>query len=259
MRLRMVGCIAAWGLALAIAPSISAQSARPADPAKATAGASARDVSGVWVLKAGQSSALLTGAGQVPPMTAWGKAQFNAAKSAMQRKRPDTAAASDPHRYCDPTGVPRIDSTQKPIEIVETSDEVYIFYEEDHGWRQIYMDGRPLPKDPDSSYLGYSVGKWEGDTLVVDTVGLNEMTWLDGAGHPHSEALHVEERLHRDGPEALRLSITITDPRAYAKSWTAAPRIFERKAGYELTEDYCVAPEGAETRRATGSPAPGGK
>jgi hypothetical protein len=258
MRLRTAGCITVWGLALAISPSISAQSARPAEPAKAAAGASARDLSGVWVLKAGQTSGLLTGPGQEPPMTAWGKAQFRAAKSAGQSKQADTAA-SDPHKYCDPTGVPRVDSTQKPIEIVESSDEMYIFYEEDHGWRQIYMDGRALPEEPDSSYLGYSVGKWEGDTLVVDTVGLNEMTWLDGAGHPHSDALRVEERFRREGPDALRLSITITDPKAYAKTWTAAPRIFERKAGYELTEDYCVPPENVGTRRAPSSPAPAGK
>jgi hypothetical protein len=227
-------------------------------PAKA-AGASARDLSGVWVLKAGQSSALLTAAAQEPPMTAWGKAQFNAAKPAAQSKQATSAAASDPHRYCDPTGVPRIDSTQKPIEIVETSDEVYFFYEEDHSWRQIYMDGRALPKEPDSSYLGYSVGKWEGDTLVVDTIGLNEMTWLDGAGHPHSSALRVEERFYRDGSGALRLAITITDPKAYAKPWTAAPRIFERKTGYELTEDYCVSPESAAPRKAASSSAPAEK
>jgi len=259
MRLRAAGCIVAWGLALAILPSFSAQSARPTEPAKAAAGASARDLSGVWVLKTGQSSALLTGAGQEPPMTAWGRAQFNAAKTAVQSKQAGIAAASDPHRYCDPSGVPRIDLTQKPIEIVETSDEVYIFYEEDHSWRQIYMDGRELPKEPDSSYLGYSVGKWEGDTLVVDTVGLNEMTWLDGAGHPHSDALHVQERLHRDGPDALRLSISITDPKAYAKTWTAAPRIFERKTGYELTEDYCLPPESLATRKAPRPSAPSEK
>lgn len=251
MRRRIASCIAVVGSALAISLSIFAQAAQPAAPA--------RDLSGVWVLKAGQSSALLTDARQEPAMTAWGKAQFNAAKSAAQSKQAEATAASDPHRYCDPVGVPRIDLTQRPIEIIEASDAVYIFYEEDHGWRQIYMDGRALPKEPDSSYLGYSVGKWEGDTLVVDTVGLNEMTWLDSAGHQHSDALHVEERFRREGPDALRLSITITDPKAYTKTWAAAPRIFERKAGYELTEDYCVPPENAGARRAPGSPAPAGK
>ncbi len=192
-------------------------------------------------------------------MTAWGKAQLSLLKSAVQSKQADSAATNDPHRYCDPTGVPRIDSTQKPIEVVETSDEVYIFYEEEHSWRQVYMDGRALPKEPDSSYLGYSVGKWEGDTLVVETVGLNDMTWLDGAGHPHSDALRVEERFHRDDADALRLSITITDSKAYTKTWTAAPRIFERKTGYELTEDYCVAPESPAPRKAASSSAPAEK
>jgi hypothetical protein len=253
MRRRILGCMAVVGSVLAISPSMSAQS----EPtAKTGTAASAHDVSGVWVLKEGQSSALLTAARQEPPMTSWGQSQFKAAKSAIHNQPSNPAAAGDPHRYCDPVGVPRIDLTQKPIEIVETSDEVYFFYEEDHSWRQIYMDGRALPKEPDSSYLGYSVGKWEGDTLVVETAGLNEMTWLDGTGHPHSEALHVEERLHRDGPDTLRLSITITDAKAYPKTWTAAPRIFERKAAYELTEDYCVPPEGLGPRK---DAAPAGK
>lgn len=225
----------------------------------AKADSPAQDLSGVWVIKGEQNSSFLTEARQEPPMTDWGKAQFKAAKSADAKKQAGTTSENDPHRFCDPVGVPRIDLTQRPVEIVETPDEIYIFYEEDHSWRQIYMDGRALPKDPDSSYLEYSVGKWQGDTLVVDTIGLNDMTWLDGAGHPHSDALHVVERLRRAGPDTLQITVTIEDPKAYSKPWTSAPRIFQPKDGYELTEDYCVAADSLGGRKATRPSEPSNK
>ena len=192
-------------------------------------------------------------------MTEWGRAQFKAARSGNARTQGAATNENDPHRFCDPTGVPRVDLTERPIEIVQTPDEIYIFYEEDHSWRQIYLDGRPLPKDPDSSYLGYSVGKWEGDTLVVDTIGLNDMTWLDGAGHPHSDALHVVERLRRAASDTLQITITIEDPKAYSKPWTSPARTFQPKQGYELTEDYCVAPDSLGERKAAHPSEPSGR
>jgi len=245
-----MGFILALGIALILPPMILAQAAGPAAPMKATAASSARDLSGVWVVQGRQSVSLMTDAKQEPPLTPWGKAQFKALKSADQKKQSGGAGADDPHKFCDPVGVPRADLTKRPIEIVETQDEVFIFYEEDHSWRQIYMDGRALPEGPDPSYLGYSVGKWDGDTLVVDTIGLNDKTWLDDAGHPHSEALHVVERIHRSGADTLQVSLTIEDPKAYSKTWTSAPRTFELKRGYELTEDYCVAADSLVARKA---------
>lgn len=224
----------------------------PARPAVVTP--VARDLSGVWVEKGGQRSALLTSAHQEPPLTAWGKSQFKAAQTANQKKQAGAVNAGDPHAYCDPIGMPRADLTGRPIEIVDAGDEVYIFYEEDHSWRQIYLDGRAIPGDPDSSYLGYSVGKWDGDTLEVDTVGLNDKTWLDDAGHPHSDALHVVERIRRSALDALQISLTINDPKAYGKTWTSAPRTFERKRGYELIEDYCVAADSLGARKASSPP-----
>ena len=89
-----------------------------------------------------------------------------------------------------------------------------------HVWRNIWMDGREQPKDPNPDYLGYSVGKWEGDTLVVDTIGMNDRTWLDAAGHGHGEKLHVTERFTRTDSNTLKIEATIDDPDYYTKPWT---------------------------------------
>ena len=95
-----------------------------------------------------------------------------------------------------------------------------ILYE---GWtlyRQVFTDGRELPKDPNPSWLGYSVATWNADTLVVDTVGLNDRSWLDLTGHPHTEALHLVERFQRRDLGRMEIQITIDDPKAYRKPWT---------------------------------------
>jgi len=250
MRNGLIVSIGALGLMLILPAIAFAQVPNQSVPTKVAAGNSARDLSGVWVAQSKQSSSLLTNAQAEPPLTDWGKEQFKAAKPASQKKQNMDASTNDPHQFCDPVGMPRADLTNRPIEIVETQDEVYIFYEEDHSWRQIYLDGRTLPEGPDPSYLGYSVGKWDGDTLVVDTVGLNDKSWLDGAGRPHSEALHVVERFRRAGADTLQITLTIEDSKAYTKTWAAAPRIFKLKTGYELAEDYCVAADSLGARKA---------
>ena len=244
------GFILALGLALIFPSTIPAQASIPATTMKQAAATSARDLSGVWMVKRKRSVSLLTDAKQEPPLTAWGRAQLKPVKSADPKNRSGSSGADDPHKYCDPVGVPRADLTARPIEIVGTPDEVFIFYEEDHSWRQIYMDGRALPEGLDPSFLGYSVGKWDGDTLVVDTVGLNDKTWLDDAGHPHSDALRVVERIRRIGTDTLQIILTIEDPKAYSKTWTSAPRTFDRKRGYELAENYCVAADSIGARKA---------
>jgi len=94
---------------------------------------------------------------------------------------------------------------------------IAILYEVDSTHRQVYLDGRKLPVDPQPSWVGYSVGKWEGDTLVVDTAGFNDKSWLDISGHPHSEEMRVQERFHRSDFGHMDLSITVDDPKAYSK------------------------------------------
>jgi hypothetical protein len=100
----------------------------------------------------------------------------------------------DPDANCTLSGVPRIDLGPKPFKILQSPDEVVILYEAFTAFRQVFTDGRPLPENPQPAWLGYSVGKWDGDTLVVETAGFNDASWLDNAGTPHSESLHVTDR-----------------------------------------------------------------
>jgi hypothetical protein len=105
-------------------------------------------------------------------------------------------------------------------------------------FRQVFLDGRPLPKDPQPTWMGYSVGRWEGDTLVVDSSGFNDQTWLDDGGHPHSEALHVTERFHRRDFGHMDLQLTVDDSKAYTKPWGAA-LILNFQPDDELMESIC--------------------
>jgi hypothetical protein len=125
-----------------------------------------------------------------------------------------------PTSRCLPPGVPLMQAVPAPFKIVQTPGLVVILYE---GWtiyRQIFTDGRRLPKDPNPAWMGYSAGSWDGDTLVVDTAGFNDKSWLDLMGHPHTEALHVVERFRRSDLGRMETQITIDDPVAYTKPWT---------------------------------------
>jgi hypothetical protein len=122
---------------------------------------------------------------------------------------------------CLPHGLPETDlMSYAPFKIIQTPGVTAVLYELDNTYRQIYTDGRPLPKDPQPTWGGYSVGRWEGDTLVVDAAGFNDRTRLDGARHPHSEALHIQERFHRRDFGHLDVTITIDDPVWYTRPFT---------------------------------------
>jgi len=122
---------------------------------------------------------------------------------------------------CLPQGLPRTDiNSYQPFKIVQTPGVIVMMYEVDNTHRQIYTDGRPLPVDPQPAWGGYSVGRWDGDTLIVNAAGFNTETWLDSAGHPHSEALRVEERFHRRDFGHMDVSVTVDDPKMYTKPFT---------------------------------------
>ena len=125
-----------------------------------------------------------------------------------------------PLLHCLPIGIPADDLLPGPFKIIQTPDLIIVRNEYENTFRQIYTDGRNPPADPEPLWLGYSVGKWEGDTLAVDTVGFNDKSWLDGFGHPHSEALHVTERFHRRDFGHLDVEVTIDDPKVYTKSFS---------------------------------------
>jgi len=149
----------------------------------------------------------------------------------------------DPEGYCLPPGGPRLMATPYPMEIIQLPEQkrvIMTFEGATHIWREIYMDGREHPSGDalNPTYLGHSVGRWEGDTLVVDVVGFNEGTWLDYSGHPHTDMLHVVEKYQRRNKNLLHYEATIDDPGAYTKPWTTGWNIPWRATG-ELTEYIC--------------------
>ena len=129
----------------------------------------------------------------------------------------------DPEARCLPPGIPRLYQTPFPFQVFQLPDRVlFVFEGGSHFWRPVFTDGRPHSKDPNPTYLGESIGHWEGDTLVVDTIGFNDRTWLDQDGHPHTEALHTVERFTRRDEMTLHYQVTIEDPGAYTKPWTTS-------------------------------------
>jgi hypothetical protein len=152
---------------------------------------------------------------------------------------PEAAKGQDPDANCTLSGVPRMDLGPKPFKILQSPDEVVILYQAFTTFRQVFTDGRTLPADPQPSWLGYSVGKWDGDTLVVDTVGFNDTTWLDNAGTPHSESLHVTERFHRRDTGHLDIQITIDDPKTFRHPFTVTQHA-RLVPAIELTEFICL-------------------
>jgi len=126
-----------------------------------------------------------------------------------------------PMAKCLPPGVPLNYTTPTPFKIVQTPELVVMLYEVANSFRQVFLDGRALPKDPNPTFVGYSVGTWEGDTFIVESNGFNDKTWLDGRGLPHTEALRITERYRRVDVGHLEIKVTIDDPRTYGKPWTA--------------------------------------
>ena len=113
-----------------------------------------------------------------------------------------------------------------------------ILFEESNHYRQIFTDGRRHPKDQNPTWLGYSIGTWDGDTFVVDSVGFNDQTWIDDHGHPHSDRMHTIERFRRRDFGHMELQLTVDDPKSYTKPWTAVI-LLRLDADTELIEDVC--------------------
>lgn len=125
-----------------------------------------------------------------------------------------------PDERCLPMGVPRADLIGFPFKIVQTPGLIVMMYEDDNSRRQIYTDGRKLPADPNPAWMGYSVGRWEGDTLVVYSAGFTDQVWIDAVGHPASESLRVQERFARRDFGHMDLEVTVTDPKMYTRPVT---------------------------------------
>jgi hypothetical protein len=170
------------------------------------------DLSGIWETENGYNQNLAKDLKEVPYQP-WARAL--AAERATGSKE-----AEDPTANCLPQGVPRIGAVPPPWRIIQTPNYIAVLYEAFNFWRQIFVDGRELGEDFSPTWLGYSTGKWDGDTLVVDTKGFNGRIWLDQPGKPTTDALHVTERFRRKDFGHLEIQITIDDPKAYTKPWT---------------------------------------
>jgi hypothetical protein len=163
--------------------------------------------------------------GTTAVLTPWGQQKFSQFDGKM-----------DP---CLPVGITRLANAPDPIQIVQTPQRVVILYESWHSFRSIPTDGINHSINPDPTWLGTSVGKWDGDTLVVDVTQMNDKTSLDTNGHPHSEQLHLTERFRRTGPKTMSYEVTVDDPKAYTQPWKQS-RVFQLKSGLELMEYVCL-------------------
>jgi hypothetical protein len=201
-------------------------------------------------------------------MTAAGDAAFRksivAVPNELQREAPPPIKGNDPIMRCDPWGFPRILwDFAAPMEMAHLPNRIVQFFEFTHVWRDIWMDGRQLPKDPDPRWMGYSVGRWEGDTLVIETNGIDERTWLDELGHRHSGKGRFVERYRRVDARNMQYDATLTDPDYYTQPWVGTTRTFRLlpMQGWpqaELREEFCAPSVEADFNETIRDPA-GGK
>ena len=158
------------------------------------------------------------------------------------RRNGQLGLAGNPSGNCLPDGVPHADLLPEPFKIIQTPGVIVMLYEVETTFRQIFTDGRKQLTDPSPSWMGYSVGKWDGDTLVVDTVGFNNLSWLDARGHGHSEEMRVEERFHRRDFGHLEVGVTITDPKTFTKP-VSINFVEALLPDTDLLEHYCLEDE----------------
>ena len=253
MHYRFAGSLIVLMAGLGFSSSVLAQDSQASGTNKSpvvsssTSSSSPHDLSGVWMQYADGTApgfARMNGVDDRvrPPLTPWGQTKFDAAKPLLGPRAvggsEDSAAL-----HCEPSGPPQLLILPNPFEIVQVPGRMFMFFEELHIWRTIWTDGRPLPKDPDPSWLGYSVGKWEGDTFIIETTGFNDKVWADLAGNPRSEQAHLTERYRRLNHDTLEQQIIIDDPKSYSKTWVSPPKLHKLEPTWEIAEWFCATSE----------------
>jgi hypothetical protein len=230
--------------ALPFSPGVFGQSAGPQAAARAQVEASTPDLSGLWIrlrdkgaVARGYPSFVLDFGSAMSPMTPWAASKFKIANAKYHGEDASTVL-SDPIFQCYPPGVPRIYLQNFPMQIVQIPGQVIQLFEYDHFIRRIYTDGRPHDKDQGPLWMGDTIGKWEGDTLVADTDSFNDKTLLDRVGHVHSDALHVVERLRRIDRDTLEIEFTVDDPKAFTKPWSTK-LVFQNRPDWKVMENVC--------------------
>jgi hypothetical protein len=191
------------------------------------------DLSGIWAIDAkGFSEGLADYTAGGLPMQQWAEAVVSG--------RGSNGGAATPTARCLPPGIPMnlLSTIVHPLKIVQQPSLIVILYEYFGEFRQIFLDGRRPEKDPNPTWLGYSIGRWDGKDLIVDSSGFNGKIWLDTAGHPATDALHITERFQRRNYGHLTVRMTIDDPQAYRKPWTVMINMHLVTAG-DLLEYVC--------------------
>lgn len=197
------------------------------------------DLSGVWQRSFSGTSSLVA----EPPLTSWGQERFEIAKPIHGPRTTSATEANAAELQCLPMGIPATYYRPRPFEIIQLPDRVLMLFEVDHFWRVIYLDGRDYPEVPLHTWNGYSIGHYEGDTLVVETrhfigwASEDNQRWLDRLGHPFSDELRLVERIRRIDHETLENEVTIDDPIAYTRPWTGTLPF--RTRDFELAEFIC--------------------
>ncbi|HEV8393706.1 MAG TPA: hypothetical protein VGQ37_05495 [Vicinamibacterales bacterium] len=169
------------------------------------------------------------------------------AEGAERLRRNGQPGVFNPVLNCLPDGIPHGDLLPEPFKILHSRGVIVMLYEVETTFRQIFMDGRKLPIDPAPAWQGYSVGRWQGDTLVIDTIGFNDVSWLDARGTPRSTEMRIEERIRRRDFGHLELTITMTDPRTFTKPITIRV-VAELMPDTDLLEHYCLENERDDRR-----------
>jgi hypothetical protein len=218
--------------------------------AKASAAASAgtfdrRDFTGVWQTDHRGTNGYrgMTTEEGIPPRTPWAETLFRSRLTGRESKEKagvPPAFGNDPIMECNPYGFPRVLFYTDPVEFFNAPGRIVMFFQGQRIVREVWMDGRELPKDPDPRWLGYSVGKWEGDTLVIDTIGFDDRAWLDQYGNVYSSEMRFQERWSRPERDALQVVYRLDDPKSYTKPWVSTTKTFKRQNGVEIREEFCA-------------------
>jgi hypothetical protein len=192
-------------------------------------------------------------AGPLEPKLGTASALTPAGQKLLSMAKPDpfSAGSNDPWATCDPYGMPRSTTNEtRGIDFATMPDRVVIMTQYQKVWREVWMDGRALPKNvgqgdgPDPRWYGYSVGHWDGDhTLVVETTGMTASSWVDRRGYPHSVNAHVEERYERPDHNNINLTVTLDDPKMYTKPWVISTNHFKWIPDQQADEQLCVPSE----------------
>lgn len=224
------------------------------------------DLSGSWAGPRSGAGVPDSKGGETPSMTPLGQKLFSANKS-LQKFNP-SGTNDAVVRTCDPIGFPRADTYSiMTLSFAAMPHRIVVLYPFQQNWREIWTDGRELPKDvgrtekgaPDPRYFGYSVGHWDGDhTFVVDTTGVDDRTWLNDAGYPHTIDAHMQERFTRTDYNDLEVTVTVDDPKLYTKALSLGTEYFRWVPNQLLDERLCIPSDVIEYLNAVGDPAGSG-